>query len=90
MRRRIWIVVAIALPLAAAIPQPVRIELGAVSGVPSASGAVVAFKGLPFAAPPTGENRWRAPQPAAPWQGVRKADRFSASCTSYGPETGSA
>ncbi|WP_075181825.1 carboxylesterase/lipase family protein [Pantoea sp. 1.19] len=37
-----------------------------------------AFKGLPYAAPPTGERRWRAPQPPACWQGVRDADQFAA------------
>lgn len=34
------------------------------------------FKGVPFAAPPVGENRWRAPQPLQPWQGVRNAKKF--------------
>ena len=34
------------------------------------------FKGVPFAAPPVGENRWRAPQPLQPWQGVRSAKKF--------------
>ncbi len=36
------------------------------------------WRGIPFAAPPIGELRWRAPQPPQPWQGVRMADRFSA------------
>src|SRR4030095_10673012 len=34
------------------------------------------FKGIPFAAPPVGNLRWRAPQPVQNWSGVRKADRF--------------
>ena len=34
------------------------------------------FKGVPFAAPPVGENRWRAPQPLQAWQGVRSAKKF--------------
>jgi para-nitrobenzyl esterase len=38
------------------------------------------FKGIPFAAPPVGDFRWRAPQPVKPWQGVRKADQFGAQC----------
>jgi para-nitrobenzyl esterase len=50
-----------------------------VSGVP-AKGPILAFKGIPFAAPPVGNLRWRAPKPAAPWQGVRKAEQFSNSC----------
>ncbi|CAI8898360.1 carboxylesterase/lipase family protein [Kosakonia quasisacchari] len=36
------------------------------------------WRGIPFAAPPTGALRWRAPQPPQPWQGVRMADTFSA------------
>src|SRR6185369_15928385 len=34
----------------------------------------------PFAAPPLGENRWKAPQPVAKWDGVRQADAFGAPC----------
>ena len=43
------------------------------------------FKGIPFAAPPLGENRWKAPQPAAKWDGVRKADAFGAPCAAGAP-----
>src|SRR6516164_3950986 len=43
------------------------------------------FKGIPFAAPPLGENRWRAPQPVAKWDGVRKADAFGAPCIAGAP-----
>jgi para-nitrobenzyl esterase len=38
------------------------------------------FKGLPFAAPPVGELRWRVPQPVVAWNGVRKADTFAPAC----------
>ncbi len=38
------------------------------------------FKGIPFAAPPTGSLRWREPQPVPSWKGVRKADAFAARC----------
>ena len=41
---------------------------------------IVAFKGIPFAAPPVGALRWRSPQPVVPWRGTRSADRFGASC----------
>ena len=37
------------------------------------------FKGVPFAAPPTGDNRWREPQPLQPWQGIRE-------CHDYAPD----
>lgn len=49
---------------------------GQVQGV-SMEGYTV-FKGIPFAAPPVGELRWRAPQPPASWEGILKADHFSA------------
>ena len=41
---------------------------------------VWAFLGIPYAAPPTGENRWRAPQPVEPWPGVRDATRYAPDC----------
>ena len=39
---------------------------------------IFVFKGIPYAAPPVGDQRWRAPQPVIPWQGVRSALHFSA------------
>lgn len=51
---------------------------GRVAGSRTASLDV--FKGIPFAAPPVGDLRWREPQAAASWPGVRKADRYAASC----------
>jgi para-nitrobenzyl esterase len=42
--------------------------------------SVAVFKGIPYAAPPVGDLRWREPQPVKPWQGVRDANAFSASC----------
>ena len=41
---------------------------------------VAAFKGIPFAAPPIGKLRWKAPQPVHAWQGVHKADSYGPSC----------
>lgn len=49
---------------------------GILEGV-SESGISI-FRGVPFAAPPVGEFRWKAPQPVQPWEGVRKADEFGA------------
>ncbi|MBR6521987.1 MAG: carboxylesterase family protein [Oscillospiraceae bacterium] len=45
------------------------VEGGVVKGIPAADPRITAFKGIPFAAPPVGENRWRAPQPVIPWEG---------------------
>ncbi len=45
---------------------------------PDAAGVRV-YKGVPFAAPPRGEKRWRAPEPVAPWSGVRESDAFGPS-----------
>lgn len=52
-------------------------ENGRVRGIEAADPRITAFKGIPFAAPPVGENRWRAPQPAANWDGVRDCFRFA-------------
>ena len=65
-------------PLAASTQTVVRLDSGPVKGVES--DGVVAFKGIPFAQPPLGNLRWRAPQPAAPWQGVRDASTYGHDC----------
>ena len=52
------------------------IEGGRIQGVPTDKPGVVVYKGIPFAAPPVGELRWKEPQPVVPWEGVRKADAF--------------
>lgn len=53
-----------------------KTENGMVRGIPSADPRVTLFKGIPFAAPPVGENRWRAPQPAKDWEGTLDAYTF--------------
>jgi para-nitrobenzyl esterase len=68
-----------ALVLAAALDAaPVRTESGLVSGV--VADGVVAYKGIPYAAPPVGDQRWRGPQPAVPWAGVRAAGAYAHDC----------
>src|SRR5690349_18460323 len=56
-------------------PAPVRIQEGLVQG--HAESGLIVYRGIPFAAPPLGELRWRAPQPAAKWDGVREAVKFA-------------
>ncbi len=68
-----------AAPLCA-LEQPVKTRSGLVSGVPGKDPGILAFKGIPFAAPPVGDLRWRAPLPVPRWQGIRRADQFGASC----------
>ncbi|HXR09442.1 MAG TPA: carboxylesterase family protein, partial [Candidatus Acidoferrales bacterium] len=58
----------------------VRTEGGSVEGSTSADGKVQVFKGIPYAAPPVGALRWKEPQPAASWQGVRPAKEFGSRC----------
>lgn len=66
------------LPGVVAAQQPVETEAGPVRGV--VADGVEAFKGIPFAAPPVGDLRWRAPQPAAKWSGVKVADQYGHDC----------
>ena len=73
----------------ALIPDQVRIDTGMLAGGAGATQpGVRVFKGIPYAAPPIGENRWRAPQPAAKWDGVRSADAFGAPCAAGAPGAG--
>ena len=85
---RRWLVPAlVGLALAAVVPSretqaqnapEVKIHTGELQGI--AERDVLAFKGIPYAAPPVGDLRWREPRAAAPWQGTRKAQTFGAGC----------
>jgi para-nitrobenzyl esterase len=59
-------------------PVLVEIDSGIVHG--AASGDVISFKGIPYAAPPVGDLRWRAPQPVKHWRDVRDASKFGPEC----------
>ena len=63
---------------AQAASAPVATQSGQVQGTDQ--DGLTSWLGIPFAAPPVGDLRWRAPQAPASWQGVRKADRFGAPC----------
>ena len=58
----------------------VAIETGTLAGVADPASGVFVFRGIPYAAPPVGENRWRAPAPAANWTGVRSAEQLGKNC----------
>ena len=76
-------VVVVAVQLAGfAGAQQVLTESGAISGVRESGLSV--YKGVPFAAPPVGDLRWRPPAPVAPWTGTRKADAFAPACMQDG------
>ena len=60
-------------------PTVVTVTGGQIAGTVSKDGDVRIFKGIPFAAPPVGDLRWKAPQPVKPWSGVRKCDQFGPS-----------
>ena len=65
-----------------AAAQRVLTESGAISGV--AENGLSVYKGVPFAAPPIGDLRWRPPAHVAPWTGTRKADAFAPACMQVG------
>src|SRR2546425_5931170 len=71
--------ILLAAPLLAA-GAPVRLESGLLSGASGSSPEVRVYKGIPYAAPPVGDLRWKAPKAPAPWQGVRDAAQFSPIC----------
>jgi para-nitrobenzyl esterase len=57
----------------------ISVEGGIITGKTNAAGDIQIFKGIPFAAPPVGDLRWKAPQPVVRWTGEKKCVEFSAS-----------
>ena len=55
----------------------VSTENGKIRGTAAADPRITVFRGIPFAAPPVGKNRWRAPQPCENWEGVRDCLEFA-------------
>ena len=71
-------------------PNPVlTVEGGQITGVETPTKGVIAYKGIPFAAPPLGDLRWKEPQPVIPWEGVKVADTYgdAASQITWDPES---
>jgi para-nitrobenzyl esterase len=83
-RSQFLIVLALASVAFAAANDPVRIDTGLISGTAGNNAEVRVYKGIPFAAPPTGNLRFSAPQPPAKWEGTRKADQFGPMCMQGG------
>jgi len=79
LRLGVSILAATAAVGAAALPDAIQLDAGRVSGLTVGDARDVrVFKGIPFAAPPVGDLRWKPPQPVKPWDGVR-------ACTEFGP-----
>ena len=54
-----------------------KIKNGYVRGIAAADPRIISFKGIPYAKPPVGEKRWRAPEPCEDWEGIRDCIEFS-------------
>jgi para-nitrobenzyl esterase len=82
MKRRLSALIVMMFALSgivvSAATDEVKVGAGRLKGV-EASGLIV-FKGIPFAAPPVGDSRWRLPQPPKKWSGVRSAAEYGADC----------
>jgi len=84
--KRSTLVTTLAIMLAATsnahaeIPAQIEIDTGSIAGTTGASSNVRLFKGIPYAAPPVAQNRWRPPQAVVSWNGVRDASEFGPRC----------
>jgi len=67
----------------AAFAKPVKVEGGLIQG--TLEDGLRIYRGIPYAAPPVGDLRWRPPQPAPKWDGVRAADQFGRACVQTNP-----
>jgi len=78
-RLALWVALVIGASngAGAALENQVRVNQGLIEGSFDPNTGVRTFKGIPFAAPPIGELRWKAPQPVAPWSGVRKTQAYA-------------
>jgi para-nitrobenzyl esterase len=82
VRALLLVVISAASAITLAQSSIVATESGTISG--ASEGGLSVYKGIPFAAPPVGELRWRPPVSAAPWTGTRKTDAFAPACMQTG------
>ncbi len=76
--RRLLLAITTVTMTAVAASAAVKVEQGLLEG--KVEDGLTIYRGIPFAAPPVGDLRWRAPQPPAKWQGVRQADKYAPYC----------
>ena len=82
-RQSLFIVLGAAFLVAnSGAAEPIQTASGTVSGV--REDGITVYKGVPFAAPPVGDLRWRPPAPALSWHGTRAADTFAPACMQLG------
>src|SRR5438876_587730 len=89
MKRTLLIFFAAVGLSSASVPEPINVEGGQITGTPAIqwTPGVRLFRGIPYATPPVGDLRWRPPQSVVSWQGVKRADHFSAVCMQAPPDT---
>jgi para-nitrobenzyl esterase len=80
IRTMLLMLVIAALACPALASDKVKIDSGTVQGIANADSSLRIFRGIPFAAPPVGDLRWRPPQPVKHWKGVRKALDYGPRC----------
>src|SRR3954462_4861614 len=90
MSTRLWMLSLMLMPIATTMAQtspstPVQTRAGLITGTATSTPSVRAYLGVPFAAAPVGEGRWRPPRPLTAWSGLRAADHFSPSCMQPAP-----
>ena len=79
-RRTVTFALFVSIAMTGTAVAQVKTTGGLVKGSTSTDGKIRVFKGIPFAAPPVGEFRWKEPRPASAWDGVRDATEFGAQC----------